>query len=191
MSASDPRTDSCMERRAGDYCHRHVSFLLTLALFTGTDYPTFETTVASQFVLDFLHEIRFLHKCKNLTLGPRKIKTTFWKARDFPQCCQVGDATSEVNPLHFCSVIFPLRLRSGTFLGKDFCLPDNRWAATGFPTKAIRASGRVVYFICLFVCVFDSDSTMWHCVLYVFILVMTNQRNHVPHKSSLYKFTIS
>lgn len=123
MSASDPRTDSCMEWRAGDYCHRHVSFLLTLAPFTGTDYPTFETTVASQFVLDFLHEIRFLHKCKNLTLGPRKIKTTFWNARDFPQCCQVGDATSEVNPsLHFYSVVFPLRrqrfLLAGQSLGR-------------------------------------------------------------------------
>lgn len=42
MSAPDPSTDSCMEQCCRDYCHRHVSFLLTLPLFAGTHSLDFQ-----------------------------------------------------------------------------------------------------------------------------------------------------
>lgn len=84
MSVPDPSTDSCTEQCCRDYCHRHVSFLLTLALFAGTDSPRLsETTAAFQFALDFLYESQFLYNRKTL-LGLVKIQSTFEKGGDFP-----------------------------------------------------------------------------------------------------------
>lgn len=84
MSACDPGTDSCVAQRSRDYCHRHVSFLLTLALFTATGSLDFQRQLRrSNLHLTFFMKADSSRNSGNLTLLGLAKKSKAGKSRRF------------------------------------------------------------------------------------------------------------
>lgn len=138
MSASDPRTDNCVEQRAGDYRHWHASFLLTLCVHWDWFYR-----LSRQMWLHNLYSTFFTKSDRSANVGIylflvlEKHRLFFWKAGEFSGRCHVGHKRCRIwkqSSFTFLLHCFPKKdWGLAPFFEKNFCLPDNCWASTGFP----------------------------------------------------------